>query len=408
VFAAAALVFAVVVVFGGSPDRSPEGDVATIPDLAAPPTTGDGPSITPDGTGDLVGYPTKPAGWRQLDAGPLVSRMGAAVVWADRQLLVWGGRDLTNGFTSGAMFSPSATGEPAWRTMPRPDVAGGEVTASVWTGRTLLVATDAVAVLDPIGLGWTTGNPPIPIEPFTAAWTGSEVIVVGRSPGDGPSTTVALAYGAEGSCCRVLPPPPIVLDHGTAAWNGSRVVLIGGRRDGTERAVLATYDPDSDTWDTHGDTPLQGGPGLTAVWSGGSLVAIDADLAGGRWNEAAGWRTMKDPPFELVGCFTRMAVVGNEVFVWHCRQAAVYDPASGRWTSISTPVLPSHTISTSCVPEATGTTVYLWCGNGDGATPLFYAADLGRVESSRVPDDTRRSRRPRSVGITSVPFLRRR
>jgi hypothetical protein len=311
--------------------------------------------------------------------------MGAAVEWVDGGLVVWGGSDLSREFMSGAIYSPSATAGPSWQTMPRPEEGGGIVTASGWTGRLFFASAKSVVAFDPTDRAWTTAVPPLPIAPFAAVWTGTEVIVVGGSPRDAPASTVALAYGADGSCCRLLPPPPVSIDHGVAVWNGAEVILIGGRSDRDEVAVLATYDPESNRWEARGDTPLGGARGLTAVWSAGSVVAIDSELVGGRWNQESGWRAMKPPPFDAPGCFTRLTAVGNDVFAWHCRQAAVYDPASGRWAAIATPELPSHAISTSCVPRAAGRTVYLWCGNGDGARPLFYSVDLASVEPPPTP-----------------------
>ena len=101
---------------------------------------------------------------------------------------------------------------------------------------------------------------------------------------------------------------------------------------------------------------------------------IDAALDAAVWNPDAGWLSLPELPFAERGCYPRAIPFANSVFVWHCRDAAWLDPASETWIDVATPELPSHTVSTSCLPVATTSTILLWCGNGDGSPPLFFEA----------------------------------
>lgn len=322
-------------------------------------------------------YPYAPPGWQQRDPGPLVSRMGVAAVWSGAELLVWGGGSLLADYTSGAIYRPGAVAAPAWSIMTRPTIAGGPVAAAAWTGNDLFVYTTAPSRFDPASNVWTPHDPvPGSFRALAAAASHGGVIVLGNTPDpDGAgSPTLAYALDADGNCCTRLPSPPAELTYATAMWASERLVVIGaGPSDARPR--LLSYHPPRGEWTEHDAPDLDPSRGLAAVWADGSLVVVDARLGTATWSFESGWATAAPAPFEDRSCWPRVAAWGSAVFVWYCREASVFEPSSGTWTAVPTPELPSHTISTSCLPVATEESILLWCGNGDGADPLMWEYD---------------------------------
>ena len=81
--------------------------------------------------------------WRQLSPLPS-SRVGAAIVWTGKQLLLWGGSKKTSNtslvaqaITShGLAYDPRAD---RWSTLPQAPLAGRNGATAVWTGREMIV-----------------------------------------------------------------------------------------------------------------------------------------------------------------------------------------------------------------------------------------------------------------------------
>ena len=121
---------------------------------------------------------------------------------------------------------------------------------------------------------------------------------------------------------------------------------------------------------------------MTAAWTGTSLLAIDYHLNSARWQPGSGWTRLPSLPFEFAACFPQATSIGDTVFVWYCRQAALYDTATESWQRIPTPEIDPHAVSTSCLPVAAATTVLMWCGNGDGSEPFFWEIDPSQTLAS--------------------------
>lgn len=259
----------------------------------------------------------------------------------------------------------------------------------VWTGEGLYLFTGAAAMFEPAESLWRSlAYPPVtPSHPLTAAWTGTEVVLIGYQvhPPRFENNIFAVAYGPEGECCRRLPDPPIDLSYGRALWTGNRLLLIGGFEGGPRGAAssvgFAAYEPAADTWTTLDPAPLDGRRELSATWTGGSLIAVDYFLRAAEWNPESGWRTLPDVPVAQAQCFPRTTTIEGGVFVWYCRQAAMYDTAAEQWIPIATPDLDPHAVSTSCLPVAAQDVVLMWCGNGDGAEPFFWEIDPDATEA---------------------------
>lgn len=333
--------------------------------------------------------PGTPVGWQTLPPGPLSPRTDQATVWTGSQMIVWGGTAIAQDHATGAVYSPEADPGRPWQSMPPAPLDGGAGPATAWTGREAFVFTGATALYSLEQDRWRSlADPPVsPSHPLAAAWTGREVILVGyeQHPPHFADNVFAVAYGPEGRCCRRLPDPPIDLSYGHLIWTGDDLLLIGGFRaadDSEDTIEFAAYDPDRDTWTELPPPPLSGGGEVAASWTGASLIAVDYNLQTARWQPESGWSRLPKVPFEFASCFPRTAAIGTTVFVWYCRNAALYDQAGEVWLQIAAPELDPHAVSTSCLPIAATATVLMWCGNGDGAEPFFWEIDPTAVEVS--------------------------
>jgi hypothetical protein len=281
-------------------------------------------------------------------------------------------------YTSGGVYRDSGTEEPPWKFIAAAPIDGGTVSANAWTGDALFVYTTSAAWYLPAADTWKAIVDPAiaDLDVVAAAWTGDQLVVLGAAEDpDTPSRAYSLGSPADAICCRRLAAPPFGADHGVLVPTDDGALFIGGHNSRSDEApFFAAYRPVTDTWIELEPPPLVDGPGLDATWSQGMLVAMDHTLASAWWTPADGWHALPDLPFQARGCYPRSIAFDDSVFVWHCRDAAWLVPESGRWTTIATPELPSHTVSTSCLPLATESTVLLWCGNGDGSTPLLFEA----------------------------------
>jgi prepilin-type processing-associated H-X9-DG protein len=187
------------------------------------------------------------AKWSTFPAGPLSARSGQVELWTGHELVVWGG-GTSQGTTGSVMFDNGAAYDPStdtWRMLPPAPLAAREGSA--------------------------------------AAWTGTEMVVVGGDAGspDGGAFADAAAYDPATGSWRLLPPFPLGPRTGAwAVWTGRQVVVMGGSvSSASARSGLAddgaAYDPASNTWVTLPPLPPEPGwnvIGVTPAWTGRQLL----------------------------------------------------------------------------------------------------------------------------------------
>ncbi len=113
-------------------------------------------------TGDTPETPEPgeaPAGWSEVDPGPLSPRQGASLTWTGSEIIVLGGER----HRDGAAFDP---GTRTWHGIADPPLPAG-VAQTTWTGSELLAVTDAdgsrhAAAYDPTADRWRTIAAPPP------------------------------------------------------------------------------------------------------------------------------------------------------------------------------------------------------------------------------------------------------
>lgn len=271
--------------------------------------------------------------WSQLPDGPVDGRYGAAVVWADDRMVVWGGEARQDvPADDGAVYDP-ATG--TWtRTASSPlGPRAGHV--AVWTGEQVIMccgpgasSSARAAAYDPVDDTWQTlPDPPTDETVRTSAATmaGDLVIVLGKSTTSGDPTGTAVAYDTTTSTWRTLQAPPSpITPHASVAAAGQKIYVWMAP---AGRAVA--YDLETDTWSWLPE-PAAFPQRADSVWTGTEWLVTGSDgdhLAAIAYAPTTQiWRDLSVPlppaePFE--------GNLGSQAAVWTERRLLLYTGALG-------------------------------------------------------------------------------
>jgi hypothetical protein len=278
--------------------------------------------------------------WEPVPPGPLASRVDETAVWTGRQLLVWGGVQLSVGIGTSFPPPPQALGDGAaydlatgtWKTLPQSPLSRRGGAAGVWTG------TEAI-----FWGGYT---------PQTA---------------DGLDSTGA-AYDPGTGHWRLLPPSPLSPRQGARAfWTGSEMLVFGGDQANDERVDDgALYRPSTNSWSLLPVIPSDPGAplvGTTAVWTGRQFLVWLTYEASSQpspnsqdirtvqrsfsWTPGtSSWRRLPAPPSDVLTYGARAVWTGHRVLLVDgssclpgesCAAAvgsaplATFDPSTATW-----------------------------------------------------------------------------
>ncbi len=274
----------------------------------------DAPAIADDG----AAYDPVTREWQQIPAAPIEGRWAHEAVWSGEELIVWGGTagpdHLADCYDDGARYDPAA-GE--WQAIPEAPGDRRCAAAVVWADDELLVfgghrdngppgpgdRFDDGLAYDPATDQWRE-LPPAPLEPRAGAiavWTGNELIVYGghtqADAGEGfEYLTDGAAYDPATEQWRPIedaPLPPRAGQHGV--WVGDELVVLGGDDPDPDAAAAggeaAAYDPADDSWSTLADDP----------WPEADYTPVLADdvvylLGSGSPDPGPDEETPEDPP----------------------------------------------------------------------------------------------------------------
>ena len=211
-------------------------------------------------------------------------------VWADTQMIVWGGYISTGTTNTGGKYNPGTNSWVALETANAPTARYGQT--AVWTGSEMIVwggysggYINTGARYD--GNSWTpnpTSNAPTARGYHTAVWASglaTPVMIVwggigtgsvyfndgGRYDPSGNSWSATSGVNAPG-----------IRDQHTAVWTGSKMIIWGGSYNDGAWHYLNTggiYDPVGDSWTA---TAISNAPagrnGHVAVWTAGAPVPV--------------------------------------------------------------------------------------------------------------------------------------
>ena len=231
-------------------------------------------------------------------SGAPVGRVGAAVVWSGRDMVVWGGSGDSGDINDGGRYSPaldewqsiSSSGAPATRHSQSAVWTGSEML--VWGGVSGLEDLNDGGRYDPSADRWkpiSTNGAPSPRFGHSAVWTGSEMIVWGGDFFDDNDN-----YRSDGGRYRpasgdwtpvsMVGQPPGRYYHSTV-WTGTEMLVWGGYGDTGYLDDTWIYRPKSPKVRL---TPL-GADSMLVAWpypSSGFNLEQNSSLTGSGWNGA--------------------------------------------------------------------------------------------------------------------------
>jgi hypothetical protein len=229
------------------------------------------PAATPDEHGELLAWPvsgTNPTGiayepasgaWRELSPAPLEPRIGHALAWTGRELVVWGGREIVTrrAMNDGAAYDPRTD---SWRLL-------------------------GAAPLDP-----RHGPGSAAVDGEVVIWGG-----VGAEPGTG--FTDGAVYNPDGERWTPLPalPQGLSVTEAQAVPRlepiGDRLILNQALRDSDGAQFLAVLDHREGVWELTAwpeglrrQPHLAAGPASTVLLWGGTFPADGPPLDGALWD----------------------------------------------------------------------------------------------------------------------------
>lgn len=178
--------------------------------------------------------------WSRLPAGPLSPRYGAAMVWTGREAVIWGGSTDDKRFTDGAAYNPATK---SWRMLRAAPIVGRTGQGEIWTGQEMIVwggaagsPTDSTFMNDGTAYNPRTDRwrklAKTPIGGrwnHQLVWTGSEMIVSGGYPGRDRFETRDAAYDPATDRWRLLARSRLSVRFShQATWTGTEIILTGG------------------------------------------------------------------------------------------------------------------------------------------------------------------------------------
>jgi len=308
-------------------------------------------------------------------------------------MIVWGGEGDETGselFSDGAAYDPETE---RWRMLASSPIAARRYHVAAWTGTEMLVvggvderdgakyspASDSweMVSVSPIPMGPPAGAP---IEGVVGSvWTGEQLVVWHVA-----SDQLA-AYDPGVDEWTLLPPTGLPVDNGALRWNGEEVYAFG--------AHVASYPSDNELlvsrlrdgqWQqlpsAEFSTPEHNiaARAILTGWASDHFVAWSGDGRQGLTlafaPDEGGWRQIArnpDPPCDGQGEPIQAydAIIS---FGWCGPNAAIYEPSNGSWTAFEVTGYP-----TARYTIWTGTEVLNWgdtCCYGTGGEPFTVRA----------------------------------
>lgn len=166
---------------------------------------------------------------------------------------------------------------------------------------------------------------PGPLSPTGSAamiWTGGQIVIWGgEALGEGSTRSSGAAYRPDTETWTSLGPAPLVTSS-EAVWTGDELITWSGGR------MAAAWQPESNTWRTIEDWPLQGSYYPLAVWTGEEILDVDAGALVDPTTGAS--RPIATPP----SLHERASVVWVDGYLVSVTGEGVYNLDTDTWTDM--------------------------------------------------------------------------
>ncbi|BAO44615.1 hypothetical protein TBH_C1698 [Thiolapillus brandeum] len=307
------------------------------------------------------------------------ARADHTLVWADGEMIVWGGYDGNNDLNTGGRYDPATDTWVATTVAGAP--VGGQNPAAVWTGSEMIVWGGGVSNTggryDPSTDTWTATssvNAPAGRNRHTAVWTGNEMIVWGGYGGGYLNSGGRYDPSTDSWTATSLNDAPSGRYFHSAIWTGNQMIVWGGSGAVIENTG-GRYDPSTDSWTS---TSTAGAPNQrtlhTAVWTGSEMIVWggrsgdpSSGYTGGRYDPTTdSWIETRQPTGPTGRRGQTGVWTGNEMIIWGGMDDEVvntgsrYSPVTDTWLETTTTYAPNEKAYHSAV--WTGIEMVVWGG----------------------------------------------
>jgi hypothetical protein len=327
-----------------------------------------------------VASPEQPSPmWQAIAKAPFAGRIGAGTVWTGDEMVVWGGVVRVGNIEAvrdGAAFDPL---DGSWRSIRSSPlgVLGGGGQAAVWTGRRALFwagnspdgpAGGAVYNLKTNRWRELSRGPLGPREGYASAWTGSELIIVGGTLGDGLAQPIGARLNPSTDRWHRLPGFGYL--HGLrpsgAIWSGDRLFVGGLAYDCSQpgpctiRPIFLSYDLGTDLVE---EIDLAPATSFTPVgWTGTEVFGSGGDRTSVLFYDPATDRWRSGSPAPCDAGERQVAFLGDRYVAACARDALqIYSLASDTWEIVQAGRSPLNSREGSAIAW-TGSDLIVWSG----------------------------------------------
>ncbi len=319
--------------------------------------------------------------WQPIPTAPIAGRADAGAVWTGDEMIVWGGvvrAGTVEPVGDGAAFDPVGGSWRSIRSAPK-GVLGGGGQAAVWTGRRALFwagnspdGPAGGAVYNPSTDRWRqlSRGPLGPREGYVSAWTGTELVIVGGTAGDGLAVPIAAAIDPSTDRWHRLTGfgDLLGLRPSGAVWSGDRL-FVGGlayecppHGPCTISSAFFSYDLTTDLVDRIDLASAPATSFMPVGWTGTEVFGTGDDRASIVFYDPATdrWRTGAQAPCEVAE--RQIAYLGDR-YVAACGPDAlqIYTLATDTWETVPAGTSPLNKRSGSAIAW-TGTDLIVWSG----------------------------------------------
>ena len=319
--------------------------------------------------------------WQTIAKAPIDGRIGAGAVWTGDEMLAWGGVVRAGNIEAvgdGAAYDPLDGSWRSIRSSPR-GVLGGGGQAAVWTGRRALFwagnspdGPAGGAVYNPRTGRWRnlSRGPLGPREGYASAWTGSELVIIGGTLGDGLARPIAAGVNPSTDRWHRLVGFEYLdgLRPSGAIWSGDRLFVGGPAYDCSQpgpctiRPIFLSYDLATDLVEEIDLAPALATSFTPVGWTGTEVFGSGDDRTSVRFYDPATdqWRSGGPAPCDAGE--RQVAFLGDR-YVAACGRDAlqIYSLASDTWEIVQAGRSPLNSREGSAIAW-TGSDLIVWSG----------------------------------------------